>query len=109
MCFDVQFYVCHDPAQGSNGGRRTRGATGGSSPRIRAVGGTIEVAAPSGAASIIGGLCRLFNCFGSRQLMQERNSAFGMGCGMNDGAGVVLQHLDPTGDVAGMIGARLNR
>ena len=41
--------------------------------------------------------------------MQERNSAFGMGCGMNDGAGVVLQHLDPTGDVAGMIGARLNR
>ena len=41
-------------------------------------------------------------------MMQEGDSAFGMGCGLHDSAGVVLQHLDPTGDIAGVIGTRLD-
>ena len=73
-----------------------------------AVGGTNEVAAPAWGGLIIDSLCRFLDCFGGRQLVQIGDGAFGMGGGLHDGAGVVLQHLNPACDIAGMIGARLD-
>ena len=40
-------------------------------------------------------------------MMQEGDGAFRMSCGLHNGAGVVLQDLDPARDIAGMIRARL--
>ena len=40
--------------------------------------------------------------------MKIGDGALCMGGGLHDGAGVVLQRLDPACDIAGMIGARLD-
>ena len=62
----------------------------------------------TGAASIINGLCRLSNRFGVGQLVKIGDGAFSMGGGLDNGVGVVLQHLDPACDIAGVIGAGLD-
>lgn len=67
-----------------------------------------EAAAPDRGGLADRRLRRLFHLLGVRQLMKIGNGAFGMGGGLHDGARVVLQHLDPARDVAGMIGARLD-
>jgi len=41
--------------------------------------------------------------------MQEGRSAFGVGGGGEDRALVVLEHLQPRGDIGGVIFARLGR
>ena len=38
--------------------------------------------------------------------MEIGNGALCMGCGLHDGAFVILEHLQPAGNVAGVIGTR---
>jgi hypothetical protein len=42
-------------------------------------------------------------------LVKIRNGTLGVGCGLHNGAGVVLQDLNPAWEIAGMVGAWFNR
>src|SRR3546814_6300422 len=72
-------------------------------------GGSNEATAPVRGGHDHRRLCRLFSFLEVGHLVQEDNGALGVGGGLHDGASVVLQHLYPARDVAGVIGARLDR
>ena len=42
-------------------------------------------------------------------MVKIRNGTLGVRSGLHDGAGVVLQDLNPACEIAGMVGARFNR
>ena len=66
-----------------------------------------KLAAPTGRPQFC--LCRVLFLIAICQLVKEGNGTFGVGGGLNDGAGIILQHCDPTRDIAGMVRTWLNR